>query len=161
MSLRKIFFVVQVCMVLLVSSAVQAGAYPGSTDVLQRLSERVITELAGKAAWRFAPTEPGGKKYRKIPWKPGDRQTVGIYLFREEGTKEILPFGRRLQKQLGQAMDGSDKFMYVLRDMDKFYDMKKRETDFMINEETAASVCSRFAPHISLLYGGFFQDREF
>ena len=140
MRLKQIVFLFLVCIALLFSESAFADSYPTSVDVLQQLAERVITELDSRAAWRFVPTEPGAKEYRKIPWETGDRQTVAVYLFREEGTKEALPFGRRLQKQLGQAMDGSDKFMYVLRDMDKFYDMKKRETDFMINEETAASV---------------------
>jgi len=140
MSQNKVFPIVQMFIVFLTSSTVLAGAYPESTDVLQQLSERVITELDSKAEWRFVPTAPDGKEYRRIPWKPGDRQTVAVYLFSEEGAKELKPFGRRLQKQLGQAMDCSNKFLYVLRNMGKFYDMKKREADFMINEDTAASV---------------------
>ena len=140
MSQKQIFPIVQMFIAFLASSTVLASAYPESTEVLQQLSERVITELGSKTEWRFVPTEPGGKEYRRIPWKDGDLQTVAVYLFREEGTKKELPFGRQLQRQLGQAMDGSAKYQYVLRDMDAFYDMKKRETDFMINEETAASV---------------------
>ena len=127
-------------MVLLFSSSVLAASYPESTAVLQQLAEKVIFELENNAERRLVPTKSGGKEYREIPWVPGNRQTVAVYLFREEGTNEILPFGKRFQKQLAQAMDGSEKFMYVLRDMDKFYDMKKHETDFMINEGTAASV---------------------
>lgn len=139
--LKQTFFVALACIIaVLCSTSALADPYPSSTDVLKQLAERVITELESKAQWRFVPTEPGGKEYRKIPWKAGDRQTVAVYLFREEGTKKEFPFGRRFQKQLGQAMDGSAKYQYVLRDMDAFYDMKKRETDFMINEDTAASV---------------------
>ena len=137
---KQTFFIFLVYIALLASSTAFADVYPEATDVLQQLAEQVVTELDSKAVWRFVFKEPGGKEYRKIPWVLGDRQTVAVYLFREEGTKEVLPFGIRLQKQLGVAMDRSNKFMYVMRDMDKFYDMKKRETDFMINEETAAAV---------------------
>jgi len=84
--------------------------------------------------------ETGEGKNQEIPWKPGDLQTVSIYLFREEGTNAHLSFGSRFEKQLVLALDGSSKFRYVMRDMKKFYDMKHRETDFMIDETTASSV---------------------
>jgi TolB-like protein len=128
------------CMVLLFSTANLVGAYPKSTDVVEELSKQLIREIEAKAKWRLVTSRSGGKQYKKIPWKPGDRQTVAVYLFREEGTNKALPFGALLEKQLAQAMDSSSKFMYVMRNMNKFYDMKKHETDFMINDETVASV---------------------
>ena len=100
-----------------------ANTYPESTDLLKELAEKVILEMEEKAAW-----------------PSGDRQTVAIYLFREDGSNAQLPFGARFEKQLALALDHSSKFMFVMRDMNKFYDMKKRETDFMIDESTASSV---------------------
>ena len=117
-----------------------ANTYPESTDLLRELAEKVILEMEEKAEWRFVPGQGGSEKFVKIPWSSGDRQTVAIYLFREEGTNAQLPFGVRFEKQLALALDHSSKFMFVMRDMNKFYDMKKRETDFMIDESTASSV---------------------
>ncbi len=128
------------CLTFFVSGSVLAGSYPESTDILQQLAERVIAELEKKAKWRFVPSDTGGDRSRKIAWKEGDRQTVAIYLFREEETNAHLPFGARFEKQLGLALDGSSKFVFVMRDMKKFYEMKYRETDFMIDEDTASSV---------------------
>lgn len=137
---KRFIRVVVVCLTFFLSGSVVAGSYPESTDILYQLAERVIHEIEKKADWRFAPSDAGGDSYRKIPWETGDRQTVAVYLFREEGTNDSHPFGRRLEKQLGLAMDGSSKFMYVTRDMEKFYDMKHRETDFMIDAQTAQAV---------------------
>ena len=137
---KRFIHVVVVCLTFLLAGSAVAGLYPESTDILHQLAERVIHEIENKAEWRFVPSDTGGDRYRKIPWKRGDRQTVAVYLFREEGTNDSHPFGRRLEKQLGLAMDGSSKFMYVTRDMEKFYDMKHRETDFMIDAQTAQAV---------------------
>ena len=128
------------CLTFFVSGSVLAGSYPESTDILQQLAERVIAEIEEKAEWRFVPGQSESGKFVKIPWRSGDRQTVAIYLFREEETNMHLPFGARFEKQLGLALDDSSKFMFVMRDMKKFYDMKHRETDFMIDENTASSV---------------------
>ena len=117
-----------------------ADTYPESTDLLQELAEKVILEMEEKAEWRFVPGQGESEKFVKIPWRSGDRQTVAIYLFREEGTNAQLPFGVRFEKQLALALDHSSKFMFVMRNMKKFYEMKKRETDFMIDESTASSV---------------------
>ena len=140
MRLKRLIFVVLGCLPFFISGSVLAGSYPESTDILQQLAERVIVDIEKKAKWRFVPSDTGGDRYRKIPWKPGDRHTVAVYLFREEGTNDSHTFGRRLEKQLGLAMDGSSKFMYVMRDMKKFYEMKHRETNFMIDAETAQAV---------------------
>jgi hypothetical protein len=93
-----------------------ADTYPESTDLLQELAEKVILEIEEKAAWRFVPGRGGSEKFVKIPWRSGDRQTVAIYLFREEGTNAHLPFGARFEKQLGLALDHSSKFIFVMRD---------------------------------------------
>ncbi len=140
MNLKRFIRFVMVCLIFLISRSALADSYPESTDILYQLALRVVHEIEKKADWRFVPSDVGSGGYLKIPWKPGDRQTVAVYLFREEGTNASHPFGRRLEKQLGLAMDGSSKFMYVMRDMDKFYDMKHRETDFMIDAQTAQAV---------------------
>jgi len=56
-----------------------------------------------KAKWRFVPSDTGGDRYRKIAWKEGDRQTMAIHLFRDEGSNAQLPFGARFEKQLALA----------------------------------------------------------
>lgn len=140
MSSKRLIFAVLGCFTFFISGSVLAGSYPESTDILQQLAERVIVDIENKAKWQFMPSDTGGDRYRKIPWKQGDRQTVAVYLFREEGTNDSHPFGLRLEKQLGLAMDVSSKFMYVIRDMNKFYEMKHSETNFMIDAETAQAV---------------------
>ena len=140
MSSKRIIFVVVGCLAFFISESVLANSYPDSTDILQQLAERVIVDIEQKAKWRFVPSGTGGTNYGKLPWKSGDRQTVAVYLFKEEGTNDTHPFGRQLEKQLGLALDGSSKFMYVMRDMKKFYEMKHRETNFMIDAETAQVV---------------------
>lgn len=140
MNLKQFIFLVSFCLPFLLPGAALAVPYPESTDILQQLAERVIHEIENKAEWRLVPSEPRGDGYRRIPWKSGDRQTVAVYLFREEGTNAQHPFGVRFEKQLALALDRSSKFMLVVRDMDKFYDMKKQETDFMVDEKTASAV---------------------
>jgi len=137
---KRFILLVTLWIAFLFSESAVAASYPESTDILQQLAERVIHEIEDKAQWRFVPSETRGDGYRKIPWKSGDRQTVAVYLFREEGTNAQHPFGVRFEKQLALALDGSSKFMLVVRDMDKFYDMKKQEIDFMVDEKTASAV---------------------
>jgi len=139
-SSKRLIFVVLGCLIFFMSGSVLAGSYPESTDILQQLAEKVIAEMEEKAEWRFVPGQDESEKFVKTPWRSGDRQTVAVYLFREEGTNAHLPFGARFEKQLELALGGSSKFMLVMRDMKKFYDMKYREIDFMIDENTASSV---------------------
>ncbi len=133
-------FFLKFCISIMLLSAHSAVAYPTAVDVVEELSSQLVSRIEAKAKWRLVTTKSGGKQYEKISWEKGDRQTVAIYLFREEGTNRALPFGVLLENQLAQAMDSSSKFIYVMRNMNKFYDMKKHETDFMINEDTVASV---------------------
>ena len=140
MTSKKLLLLIFVFLTFLVCGHGLAETYPESTDLLQELAEKVILEMEEKAVWRFVPGRSESEKFVKVPWRSGDRQTVAIYLFREEGTNAQLPFGVRFEKQLALALDHSSKFMFVMRDMNKFYDMKKRESDFMIDESTASSV---------------------
>jgi hypothetical protein len=144
---KQIFFIIFGFLTFLGCRHGLADTYPESTDLLQELAENVILEMEEKAEWRFVPGRGESEKFVKIPWRSGDRQTVAIYLFREEGTNAHLPFGARFEKQLALALDHSSKFMFVMRDMKKFYDMKKRETDFMIDE----SVRSKKGSHLFYL----------
>ena len=137
---KQLFLFIFGCLIFFGWSHGFADTYPESTDVLRELAERVILEMEEKAEWRFVPGQGESEKFVKIPWRSGDRETVAVYLFREEGTDAHLPFGTRFEKQLGLALDQSSKFKFVMRDMKKFYDMKKRETDFMIDEDTVSSV---------------------
>jgi len=139
-SSKRLFLFIFGCLTFFGLSHGLADTYPESTDLLRELAERVILEMEEKAEWRFVSGRGGSEKFVKIPWRSGDRQTVAIYLFREEETNAYLSFGARFEKQLALALDHSAKFMFVMRDMKKFYDMKKRETDFMIDESTASSV---------------------
>ena len=56
----------------------------------------------------------------------GDRKTVAIYSFHEDGTGQRHPFADRFERQLALAMDGSSKFLNVVRDMKKFEEMKAK-----------------------------------
>ena len=150
MLLRQLIVITLALSVLMVSRSALADTYPESTELLQQLAKRVISEMEWKTRWRFVPEDIGknptledlkkGGKYKKILWKPGDRQTVAVYKFHEEGTGETHPFAARFERQLGLAMDGSTKFLFVMRDLAKFDEMKYRETHLMIDEKTATAV---------------------
>lgn len=120
MTSKQIFFLIFGFLTFLGCRHGLADTYPESTDLLQELAEKVILEMEENAVWRFVPGQGKSEKFVKIPWRSGDRQTVAIYLFREEGSDAQLPFGTRFEKQLGLALDHSSKFMFVMRDMNKF-----------------------------------------
>jgi hypothetical protein len=149
MKLNRAFTAAMVWLVLFCAGQAVAVSYPESTDLMGQLAARVIAQMEKKAQWRYVPTDAAtltyddlkkGSRYRKIPWEPGDRQPVAVYLFREEGTGRQLSFGVKFEKQLGLAMDGSSKFDVVVRDLQKFEEMKFRETNAMIDEDTAAAL---------------------
>ncbi len=124
------------------------SSYPEANELMEKLAANVIYEMEAKSQWRYDrvenpnPTleEINSQKYEKTAWKPGDRQPVAIYAFTEEATKLRHPFADHFERQLTLAMDSSSKFFIVTREMEKFEEMKFKETRAEIDGTTAAKL---------------------